>query len=197
MSALAPARTRASAVAPARSRAGTPQARSTPARPRLRLVVTAPVAARVPFAVLVGVILTGGLVALLMLHTLAAQDAFTLHSLQRQAAALDDTEQELAVADQQAAAPSALAAHAKALGMVPTGALKITRRPNGQVVAVARAVPPPAPAPSPTPSATSSAAAKAASGKPAAKQSSAPASHDKGTTTARHRTTRPTPAGGH
>src|SRR5947209_2500518 len=126
MSAASPART---APRPASTRA---------ARPSLRVVapVTTP-AGRLVFALLVGAILAGGLVTLLLLHTLAAQDAFRLHDLQRRAAALSDTEQQLAVTDQQAQAPSTLAARAKALGMVPTGSLRFTKRRNGVIVAVA------------------------------------------------------------
>jgi len=96
------------------------------------------------------------LVALLMLHTLAAQDGFTLHKLQRQSAGLADLEQQLTVANQQAQAPSTLAGRARALGMVPTGDLHVLRRRDGRVVAVATAlvVARPAPAPSATPAAT-------------------------------------------
>ncbi|HET6909503.1 MAG TPA: hypothetical protein VFH54_09210 [Mycobacteriales bacterium] len=118
-------------------------------------MVEAPVASRVPFVILVVAILGAGLVTLLMLHTLAAQDAFTLHDLQHKAAALSDAEQQLSVDDQQAAAPSTLASRARALGMVPTGSLTITHRRGGEVVAVSRAVPPP-PKPAPSPSASTS-----------------------------------------
>lgn len=142
MSALAPAHSRP-AAARGRSHATparTAPARTTPARPALRLVpYVRSTARRLPFVVLVGSILSAGLVSLLMLHTLAAQDAFTLHSLQRHAAALADTEQQLAVADQQAAAPTALAARARSLGLVPARSLKITKRRNGTVVAVVSA----------------------------------------------------------
>src|SRR3954465_2531693 len=148
MSATAPAR-------PAVRSQPRPQARSQPRsqpgpqprparvqpRPALRLVA-APraAAARLPFALLVAGILGSGLVALLMLHTLAAQDGFTLHKLQRQSAALSDLEQQLTVANQQAQAPSSLATRARALGMVPTGDLHVLRRRDGRVVAVATAL---------------------------------------------------------
>ena len=167
MSAIAPARlpTRAAtrpATQPPTREAG---ARTTTA---LRLVA-APraAAARLPFALLVAAILGTGLVALLMLHTLAAQDGFTVHKLQRQSAALADLEQQLTVADQQAQAPSALAARARALGMVPTGDLRIVRRRDGRIVAVADAmsIPKPAPKPSATASASASAKQSATTGK--------------------------------
>jgi hypothetical protein len=105
------------------------------------------VAGRAPFVLLVGAILGAGLVALLMLHTLAAQDAFRLHSLQKQSKTLADVEQQLALAEQQAEAPSALAARAKALGMVPTGELRIVRHRDGRIVGVATAAWTPAPTP--------------------------------------------------
>ena len=134
-------------------------ARSQP-RPALRLVA-APraAAARLPFALLVAGILGSGLVALLMLHTLAAQDGFTLHKLQRQSAGLADLEQQLTVANQQAQAPSSLAARARALGMVPTGDLRVVRRRDGRVVGVATAMVIAQPVPKPAPKPTASAAA--------------------------------------
>jgi hypothetical protein len=137
------------------------------------------VAARLPFALLVAAILAGGLIALLMLHTLAAQDGFTLHKLQKQSAGLADLEQQLTVANQQAQAPSALAARARAIGMVPTGDLRIIRRRDGRLVAVATAMtvarPAPTPAATPSPaSSTSPPAASATSAKPGAKTSAAP-----------------------
>jgi len=135
-------------------------ARSQP-RPALRLVA-APraAAARLPFALLVAGILGSGLVALLMLHTLAAQDGFTLHKLQRQSAGLAYLEQQLTVANQQAQAPSSLAARARALGMVPTGDLRVIRRRDGRVVGVATAMVIAQPAPKPTASATATPDAK-------------------------------------
>ena len=150
MSALAPVRVRPATV---------PRQKAQPrthARPGLRLVaVPRAAAARLPFAILVSAILGGGLVVLLMLHTLAAQDAFTLHHLQRQSATLADTEQQLTVLDQQAQAPSALAARARALGMVPATALRIVHRRDGRIVAVSIGVAAP-PAAKPAPTATPS-----------------------------------------
>src|SRR3954451_14281805 len=144
-------------------------------RPALRLVA-APraAAARLPFALLVAGILGSGLVALLMLHPLAAQYGFTLTKLQRQSAGLADLEQQLTVANQQAQAPSSLAARARALGMVSTGDLRVVRRRDGRIVVVAtamliarpvtKAAPKPAPAPTasaaPTPDAKASPTAK-------------------------------------
>ena len=156
------------AAATARARPTAPSAPSAPAYERwteagragLRLVATRPLTiGRLPFALLVGGILATGLVALLLLHTLAAQDAFRLQAMQRQQAALSDVEQELALAQQQAEAPATLAARARALGMVPTGSIAFVKaRKHGKVVGVVRpAVAPvapvvPAPSASPSPS---------------------------------------------
>ena len=164
MSALAPVRSVARAAVRAPARTPSRDTRSS-TRPALRLVLTPRVAAaRLPFALLVAAILGSGLVALLMLHTLAAQDGFTLHKLQRQSAGLADLEQQLTVANQQAQAPSSLAARARGLGMVPTGDLRIVRRRDGRVVAVASAMviprPQPKPAASPSPAAGSTPTAK-------------------------------------
>jgi len=114
----------------------------------------AAIAGRLPFAILVGGILGAGLVALLLLHTMAAQDAFRLHDLQRQAADLRDTQQQLQVAGQQLQAPAALAARARQLGMVPTGSISFVKLRSGRVVGVTHAAQAPAPPPSPAPSAS-------------------------------------------
>jgi len=175
MSAVAPARPgarTAARVAPQPSPQSQPQSRPSTA---LRLVaVPRAAAARLPFALLVAAILGSGLVALLMLHTFAAQDGFTLHKLQKQSAGLADLEQQLTVANQQAQAPSSLAARARALGMVPTGDLRIVRKRDGRVVAVATAVAVVRPAPKPTATASAAPNAKASSA-PAAKAATKPA----------------------
>jgi hypothetical protein len=133
-------------------------------RPALRVVPRrAAIAGRLPFALLVGGILGAGLISLLLLHTMAAQDAFRLHDLQRQAADLRDTQQQLEVASQQLQAPGALAARARSLGMVPTGSISFVRLRSGRLVGVAHAEPVAAPAPSvsasPRPGASSGPAA--------------------------------------
>jgi hypothetical protein len=141
-------------------------------RPSLRLVAAQSLtASRLPFAIFVGSILVIGLVALLLLHTLAAQDAFRLESLQHESAQMSDTQQQLALAEQQRDAPTALAARARALGMVPTGSIAFVElHRHGKIVGVVQAVPsPPPPAPSPTasPSASPNASATpSASAKP-------------------------------
>lgn len=162
-----------------------PQAEVESHRPSLRLVATRPLAAaRLPFAIFIGAILASGLIALLLLHTMAAQDAFRLQSLQQKSAALDDTEQQLAVANQQQAAPAALGARARALGMVATGSIAyVDLHRHGKVVGVVQPAQPPAP-PAPSPSATPSASASpSASAKATA--DSKPTTKAKPTTAAR------------
>ncbi|MDQ1705013.1 MAG: hypothetical protein QOF18_1379 [Frankiaceae bacterium] len=132
--------------------AGQPRTRpaEAPHRPSLRLVATRPlVAGRLPFVLLVGGILALGLIVLLLLHTMAAQDAFRLQTLERAAASLSDTRQQLALAEQQRQSPDALAAQARALGMVPTGSIAFVRlHRHHRIVGVVRAAaaPPPPPA---------------------------------------------------
>jgi len=106
--------------------------------PRLTVVagpVTRP--ARAPFVLLVLTLLGGGLVGLLMLNTLLAQDAFVLHDLQAQTAALADREQALQQEVALAASPQRLAAVAGALGMVPSGNPAFLRA-DGTVLGVAK-----------------------------------------------------------
>ncbi|MDQ1683604.1 MAG: hypothetical protein QOC82_341 [Frankiaceae bacterium] len=145
MSALAPARAvPAPARRPARTSAA-PASAQPVTRPRL-VVVPKPTAGRVPFVLAVAGVLAIGLVALLMLHTLAAQDGFTVHKLQRQSAALADQEQALTIANEQAQAPSSLADRAAGLGMVPATSLTITRL-HGRPAALLSAPPAPPPLP--------------------------------------------------
>lgn len=91
----------------------------TPAGPRLRAVPPrAAQPARAPFVVLVAGLLAAGLVGLLLLNTMLAQDAFVLHDLQRQTSELTDRQQALEQQVAIAASPQHLSAEARALGMV-------------------------------------------------------------------------------
>jgi hypothetical protein len=168
-------------TATARTRPAVTQPASTErTRPALRVVPRrVAIAGRLPFAILVGGILGAGLIALLLLHTMAAQDAFRLHDLQRQAADLRDTQQQLQVAGQQLQAPAALAARARGLGMVPTGSISFVRLRSGRVVGVAHAAPPPAPVT--TPKATASAKPGASSGPGGAKPAGCSHAHCRST----------------
>lgn len=153
-----------SSTAPVRTR---PQVEVESSHPLLRIVASKPLtAARLPFAIFVGSILVVGLVVLLLLHTMAAQDAFRLESLQQENAQLADTQQQLALAEQQRESPTTLAARARALGMVPTGSIAFVElHHHGKIVGVVEPVPspaPPAPSPTATPSASANAQASAA-----------------------------------
>src|SRR5436305_11907571 len=83
------------------------------ARPRLIVLASPRSAGKGPFVVLVGSLLLAGLMSLLMLHTLAAQDSFRQTSLQQRLASLTDSEQRIQQQVQQDSAPSALRARAK------------------------------------------------------------------------------------
>lgn len=109
--------------------------RSTRSRPRL-VIVAAPArrAGRVPFAILIGAILVTGLVTLLMLHTMAAQDGFKVSALQEQQKSLNDQLQSLEQTVQADAAPSTLREKAAALGMLPSVVNSYRHLPDGRVV---------------------------------------------------------------
>jgi hypothetical protein len=126
---------------------------SRPARPTarsssyLRLVATRRSnAARAPFIAVVVVILAVGLLALLLLNTVLAQDAFRLHALQVQGRVLADQEQGLQRDVERLQSPQSLAARASAMGMVPGGTRAFLRLTDGKVLGVAvpgEAPPPP------------------------------------------------------
>jgi hypothetical protein len=148
-------------TAPLRSRAGAagqPSARPLRApevarpRPRLTIVTGTTSAGRVPFAVLVGAILLTGLMGLLLVHTLAAQESFRVHDLTQRLAVLQDEEQQLAVANQQASTPTALRIEAEDLGMRPSRISDYRTAKDGRVIGTLTAIPVAAPPPIATPS---------------------------------------------
>jgi hypothetical protein len=103
--------------------------------------------ARAPFVVLVLVLLTGGLLSLLLLNTVLAQDAFVLYDLKKRAAALADREQALQQQVAAEAAPHLLASRARKLGMVPAENPVFLRLSDGRILGVPRpATAPPKPA---------------------------------------------------
>jgi hypothetical protein len=100
-------------------RAATPSA--IPHR-RLRLLPpprTTPRRGRGLFALILVGVLVCGLVGLLLLNTVLAQQSFALHDLQRSQTVLDDTERLLVGQLDAASGPQALAAAALAQGLVP------------------------------------------------------------------------------
>ncbi|MCX5213434.1 cell division protein FtsL [Kitasatospora sp. NBC_00240] len=82
-----------------------------------------PARGRTPFAVLVVVLLTGGLLGLLALNTALNEGSFELSRLQKQTTTLTDQQQTLQHQIDQGSAPDALERRARELGMVPAGGL--------------------------------------------------------------------------
>lgn len=155
--------------------------RPAPAKARPRLVVLSPqrAVARTPFIVLIGALLLGGLLSLLMLHTLAAQDSFHQTSLQQKLAQLTDSEQRLEQQVQIDSAPAALRQRAKALGMVPSVVTSYHQRPNGRIVAheVAATSVAAAPTAAPSPTTTSNNASSDNAGSKKASSASTSSGH--------------------
>ncbi|MFI9362978.1 cell division protein FtsL [Kitasatospora sp. NPDC053057] len=86
---------------------------------------------RTPFAVLVVVLLAGGLLGLLALNTALNEGSFELSRLQKQTTKATDEQQSLQHEIDQASAPDALAKRAGELGMVPAGGMAFLDVPNG------------------------------------------------------------------
>lgn len=134
-------------------------------------------APRAPFLMVMGALLTAGLLGLLLLNTTLAQGAFIAHDLQAQTTALADQEQALVqkVAEQES--PTVLERRARAIGMVPSSTPVFLRLSDGAVLGVpvpAKAAPKPKVAPAPKTSAVATAASNAqaptaATTKPAAR----------------------------
>ncbi|MGN6334048.1 MAG: hypothetical protein ACTHOD_20735 [Motilibacteraceae bacterium] len=149
-----------------------PAARTAPVRRTpLRTVPTgagigARRAARGPFVLLVGLLLSAGLIGLLLLNTALGQGSFALHDLNRRADQLDDQAQALQRQLAKAESPAQLAARAHALGMVPSENPAFVRAADGKVLGV--------PKPGQAPPAT--ATPKSSSPKSTAAQSSSPKS---------------------
>jgi hypothetical protein len=110
-----------------------------------------------------------GLVALLVLNTVVAQDAFTLHDLGTAQNALDEREQKLSEDVAALEAPAALASRAHQLGLVPAGDpvfLAEHGRVLGHAVPATAPPAPPAAAPDPTPTSVSGPPGATASARP-------------------------------
>lgn len=106
-----------------------------PSRARLAALPAARAhAPRAPFVLLIVGLLGLGLLALLLLNTASAQDAFRLSDLQRQSKALADQEQTLTRQSADLSDPANVAAAASKLGMVP-GAVPIFLKPGQKVPA--------------------------------------------------------------
>lgn len=150
-------------AAPKTATAGNATARTAAARTAVErgtsaargLVLVPPLRAgapRAPFVVLLGLLLSGGLAGLLLLHTALAEDSFFLQDLRNRSVALAAREQALEQQVAAEAAPRRLAARAEALGMVRSVNPVFIRLSDGTVLGKPR--PAPAPPPPPEPSAS-------------------------------------------
>ncbi|MBO0847517.1 MAG: hypothetical protein J2P22_19125 [Nocardioides sp.] len=90
-------------------------------------------AARLPFVLLVSVILVGGVVGLLCFNTSMQQAAFSENNLQDEATNLAAREQTLQLQLQGMQNPQAIAARAQRLGMVIPGSPALLHVPTGKV----------------------------------------------------------------
>ena len=131
---------------------------------------------RVLFITVLVAVLGGGLVALLLLNTLSAQDAFKIQTLQASASSLADTEQALSLQVQSVAAPANLAAAAAKLGMVAAGPPGFFHLSGGRILAVLEPAPvaPPPPPPAPPAKSHPKVKTKAAAKKAAPRATPAP-----------------------
>lgn len=91
-------------------------------------------APRAPFVTMVVLLLAGGLLGLLALNTVLAQDAFTRHTLVKEQKALADREQSLEREVETLRTPRNLAARARELGMVQGSTPAFLRLPDGAVL---------------------------------------------------------------
>ena len=150
------------ATAPARVPAQRKPAAAT--RPRLVLVSQRHTSAgRAPFLILIGAVLVCGLVGVLLLHMLAAQDAFRANDLQQRLTALTNSEQQLAGTVETDSSPLNLQRRAVLLGMVPSAVTGLRRLRDGRAVGVQKPIivtPPP-----PVVTSNSAKTAKTATGK--------------------------------
>ncbi|HEX3825059.1 MAG TPA: hypothetical protein VHV79_11405 [Mycobacteriales bacterium] len=100
-----------------------------------------------PFVILVGAVLVAGLVAVLLLHMVAAQDGFRATALSQRLATLTNQEQDLQQKVDADSAPQALQKSAAGLGMVPASVGSYRRLHDGRAIGTQTgvSVPPPAP----------------------------------------------------
>jgi len=105
--------------------------------PTLRLAPPMPVAGpRVPFVVMIVVLVMAGVVGILALNQKINENAFRLDKLRAEQAQLDRQEQDLNQQIAEKEAPGNLASQARKLGLVPAGAPAFIRLPDGRVVGV-------------------------------------------------------------
>jgi hypothetical protein len=104
-------------------------------RARLTVVPRTPTrAARVPFVVLVSLLLVGGVAGLLCFNTSMQQASFTATAMEDQAASLDAKQQSLNMDLDALRDPQRVAVRAKEMGMVPPSAPAFIRLSDGKVL---------------------------------------------------------------
>ncbi|MDX6274540.1 MAG: hypothetical protein QOJ92_1750 [Frankiales bacterium] len=112
-----------------------PGPKAKPSRPPLSLVLPSPSRApRAPFVICVAALLSLGLMCLLLLNTVLAQGAFTVHDLQRRTAALTDEQQQLQTGVSLEGSPLVLAEKARRLGLVQVRDPAFIRTSDGKVL---------------------------------------------------------------
>lgn len=110
---------------------------ATTQRPKLRLAPP-PTASglRVPFVVMIVVLVIAGVVGILALNQKINENAFELDKLRAEQAKLDRQEQNLNEQIAERESPGNLAAAARKLGLVPAGAPAFIRLPDGRIIGV-------------------------------------------------------------
>ena len=105
-------------------------------RARLTVVPRAPgrSAARVPFVVLVSLLLVGGVAGLLCFNTSMQQASFTSTAMEERSAALDAKEQSLVMELDALRDPQRVAVKAQEMGMVPATSPAFIRLSDGKVL---------------------------------------------------------------
>lgn len=113
------------------------------AKPQLRLVapLRAEVASRGVFALIVGGLLSIGLVGMLLINTSLAQGAFVVSALKAERAQLSEQESALNEEVTALSAPNALEQKARGLGMVPSSSPAFLSLADGSVLGKPKAAP--------------------------------------------------------
>ena len=153
-----------------------PGYRPRPQAPRLRVVAPAPSGNRAGLALLVVVLLAGGLLSLLFLNIALSRGSYQLSDAQAEQHKLVERQQALQEEIEAAGAPQHLARRARELGMVPAPNAAFVEVPQGKVLGEpAAAKAPPKPKAKPKADATSKRDAKPKAGsKPKATSPSKP-----------------------
>lgn len=103
--------------------------------PQLKVAPPPPVPVpRAPFVALVLLVVAGGVLGILLLNTKVNENAFILHDLRQEQAALDQRQQELEQEIARADTPAQLAEEARRLGLVEAEELAYLRLPSGELV---------------------------------------------------------------